>query len=363
MIKRLLLIVLFLATPAWGATIPDRRISDAQGDVLKVNSDGSIPVTLTGISGLPTFGGATTTSGNLLIADGNAFNSVALSGDVTVDGAGVATIPTGQVLLSEINGIDSSAVTTTAGRILIGNGTSFTSIVTPLTFSQNSEVGLVMVGASGNAPDDLLTIRGTVNGTDAAHTNGQYFGRDSSGVWRYECVISGFSCNGWQFSDDATSSNDTLWQQNGDVAFTFSSNNAAEVRVGIGVTNPLAAVDVLGHIRATGWTATSGRMLVGNSNEFNSVALSGDATITSTGTMTIGSATVTTTSGNLLTSDGVKFNSVAVGSGMGTRVATGANAACSTTCGALSRCFYGLDLATGLLDCANTASDSCFCGP
>lgn len=361
--KKWIVLLLFLWTTTAHAQAPDRRISDNDGDVFVINTDGSMPVTLSGSGGIPTFGGGTTTAGNLLVADGNAFNSVALSGDVTVDAAGVATVPTGRVLLSEINGIDSAAATASNGNILIGDGTNFTSIRPPITFTQYSSSGFVGIGTTTvSTITDLLSLRGGANGSDAHATSGIYMGLDSGSRYRVDIVNLGGPNTYYDFANDATSDFDTRLTQ-GTETFAFSTANAAEVRVGIGTTST-AALQVTGHVRATAWTATAGNLLIANGTEFEGLALSGDLSLTSAGALTIGSSSVTATSGNLLVADGVKFNSVAVGaSGMGTRIVSGANTACSTTCGSLARCFHGLDLVGGLLACSDATADTCFCGP
>jgi hypothetical protein len=47
---------------------------------------------------------------------------------------------------------------------------------------------------------------------------------------------------------------------------------------------------------------------------------------------------------------------------LGWQVRTGANTACTTTCGAGKGCAFGYDITgTALVDCASAAADSCVC--
>ncbi len=103
--------------------------------------------TVTSLTDLSDVNSATDTSGNILVADGSGFESVSISGDVTIDATGAVTIQTGAVGTDEIatDGVDSDEIATdavgideisfigsstaTVGRILASDGTDFESVV------------------------------------------------------------------------------------------------------------------------------------------------------------------------------------------------------------------------------------------
>lgn len=356
-------------------------------DSLKFNSvamSGDVTLTAGGLATIPTgsvafsevagVGGTTATIGNILVADGLSFNTVAVSGDATINAAGLLTIPTGAVSLAEINGVDSAATTATSGNLLIGNGTNFTSVTTPFTFTQFSNQGNVGVG--NTAPDVKVTLGGAnpalgINNSTDSTTS--YFGT-ASGIFQFS--YNRRPADGTISNTGATASYVNVSGGNGAGRISFHTTNTnntnppeimrinGDGNVGIGSTLPNYKLEVIGTMRVSSWTATAGRLLVSNgSNNFDSVVLGGDATIDTTGALTIGGGAATTqTSGNILIGDGARFNSVSIGSLF--TIVAGANTACTTTCGGASKCVNGYASAVSGSDpvvCTDATADNCLC--
>src|SRR5437016_803124 len=80
------------------------------------------------LTGLSDVGSATITAGNLLIADGTKYQSVAMSGSCTLTSAGVisCTSSGGATQLTGLSDVGSS--TAGAGRLLINDGVKFQSV-------------------------------------------------------------------------------------------------------------------------------------------------------------------------------------------------------------------------------------------
>lgn len=420
MLRRILITTfLLIATSALAASqAPDRRISDNDGDVLIINTDGTVPVTcVSGCGGgdVEGFGGTTATNGNILVADGNAFNSVTMSGDATINAAGVVSVSTPGVGASNLDDLaDVTSSTATAGRILVSDGSAFGS--EPMWRMVNSEIihnttdGKICF-ADGNVAggkEDVCWDVGTDGQVSIEPLNGNAtILKSNFATWRTLDTASSSFGNGDDVKLSYTTTGNDNFQigidtgaasaagfvsimQKGDMALTNRSPSPTTDNPTLRIYSPneLQSLDyvqiyydpatsqgvidvgqgtvfIADHLQVGAWTATAGNILVGDgASNFQSVALSGDVAITSTGALTIGSASVTATSGNMLVADGVKFNSVPLGSGLGFRVVTGANTACSTTCGSLARCIAGSDAVTaGFLTCADAGADSCLCGP
>lgn len=143
-------------------------------------------LTSTQLDHLADINSTTVTSGKLLIADGNEFDSKALSGDVTVDGAGVTdvtfinsyTATSGNILIANGSAFDSTAMsgdvtitgggvtdisfinssTATSGNILVGNGVAFDSV----SYAQ-TRCGVFVLDGTDNKQMGSFTNATTIN--------------------------------------------------------------------------------------------------------------------------------------------------------------------------------------------------------
>lgn len=308
----LILFILLVATPAFSQA-PDRRISDSDGDVLIINSDGSVPVSISGsvgasqLSELSDVGSSTATSGNLFVSDGAKWNSVSyLTKSLGISTAGA---PPRLLSLSVLANTNSSTTLAVGANDPTGanGGTAQIELVADRGDDAGDHAAISMPNdgpltlAAGRT--SILTKNQLVLATDGVNVGVN----DNTPDAVFEVVISGSVAPFMVSSSEGA---------NGDWVFVNPNG-----KVGIGTTNPTKVLDVVGDFAATGWTATSGRMLVADGLTFNSAKISD------------------------------QFSVVA-----------GANAVCSTTCGTKG-CLAGLDAGgtPTFLACNNAAADSCLC--
>jgi len=100
------------------------------------------------LTGLSDVGSATVTGGRLLVADGTDFESVAISGDITITSAGVTTIQDSSVQFDDTDFINTA--TATAGRLLVADGTDWESVDVLNIDITNSRVGVGTITPSGH---------------------------------------------------------------------------------------------------------------------------------------------------------------------------------------------------------------------
>lgn len=363
---RYVLLFLLLTIPAF-ADAPDRRISDADGHTLILNSDGSIPVTcVSGCSGsgAQNIGGTTATVGRLLVGDGLNFNSSAVWNmqngefiDNAIDGRICwSTNNAGGVGLPEDVCWDMG----TDGKVSLQGGALGDATVFNPNFA-TTRIGDEDQLSFGNADDVRFIFETTGN-------DNMQIGLVSSGSGAGSGYISLMERDDLGVANRSPNSNATtpkfrVYSTNENQPFDYiqlyynTATSQGVLEVGQGT------LSIPGHLQVGAWTATSGNLLIGDgASNFQSVALSGDAVITSQGVISLGSG-LTATSGNLLMADGVKFNSVSIG-GLNLRAASGANTACTTTCGSAGAAGIGLDAGTtAFVDKTSALADSCLCLP
>ena len=96
------------------------------------------------------------TSGQILVGNGTTITSVALSGDVTMDSAGAMTvgIAEGNILVGNSDGEAAALDASTSGQILVGNGTTLTSVAVSGDVTMDATGAFTI--ASGAVEDAML---------------------------------------------------------------------------------------------------------------------------------------------------------------------------------------------------------------
>ncbi len=295
------------------------------------------------------------TSGHLLIADGDSWESVALGGDAGLTSAGTLTInPNAVALTTDTTGnyvatiadAGSSTITVTSGT---GEGSAVTldvigvtctdclgvdqikdvyilnsgdELTGALTFRSQNEARFADSDSSNyvgfKAPSAITTDRiWTLPSADG--TSGQLLATNGSGVlsWTSESGVAADSLDFDDFEDaldldaattitnalsgnfviNLSSTGDFIIQDNGTAFATFSDAGAVTFANDLTVTGD---VTISGDDLFLA-TNTSGAILVADGTNFNPVALSSDATVSSTGALTIAANAValsTDTTGN-----------------------------------------------------------------
>ena len=306
---------------------------------------------------------ATNTDAYMLIADGSSYNPVAISGDVTITNAGVVTIGADKVTAPKISFIDDSlAVTDThimiadgtdynnkalSGDVTMANTGAVTiadNAVTLAKQADGTQGGIIYYGASG-APTQLAAgTSGYVLSTAGAGANPSWVSQDTVGgsikVEELEDVAGtpandqylkySSSASEWQMvnvvgDDKLTTKGDLLVYNTvdsetrlpvGTDGYVLTANNSATngvdwqaVSVADGAITNAKMADMAANTIKVRNANSSGvpsdvalattEILIGDGTGFTAAALSGDATMTNAGVVTVatvnGSAVVAKT--------------------------------------------------------------------
>jgi len=114
-----------IGTPATGLMVyntTDNAFNFYNGTVWTAIGGGGA-TTLAGLTDVNT---ATPTAGNFLVGDGVDFESIAMSGDVLMTGAGVVSIQANAVQVADVDFINTA--TATAGNVLVADGVDYESV-------------------------------------------------------------------------------------------------------------------------------------------------------------------------------------------------------------------------------------------
>ena len=306
---------------------------------------------------------ATNTDAYMLIADGSSYNPVAISGDVTITNAGLVTIGADKVTAPKISFIDDSlAVTDThimiadgtdynnkalSGDVTMANTGAVTiadNAVTLAKQADGTQGGIIYYGASG-APTQLAAgTSGYVLSTAGAGANPSWVSQDTVGgsikVEELEDVAGtpandqylkySSSASEWQMvnvvgDDKLTTKGDLLVYNTvdsetrlpvGTDGYVLTANNSATngvdwqaVSVADGAITNAKMADMAANTIKVRNANSSGvpsdvalattEILIGDGTGFTAAALSGDATMTNAGVVTVatvnGSAVVAKT--------------------------------------------------------------------
>lgn len=223
-------------------------------------------------------------SGKVLIGDAtNVAVEQTLSGDVTVNAAGVATIAAGSIVNADINAAAAIALSKLAavsdGNLIIGSGAN---VATSVAMSGDATIandGTLTIGSKKVDADNLTVAEGSI-----------FLGGADSVVAALDCsgdgqivVGNGTTLTSVAVSGDATLANDGTLTV-GAKAIDATKLTVAEGSLFLGGADAVvAALDA----------KTDGYIIVGNGTTAASVAVSGDATLANTGAVTIANNAVT----------------------------------------------------------------------
>ena len=229
---------------------------------------------------------ATATAGRLLIGDGIFFNSVAMTGDATINSLGSLQLGTDTVGTNEIDFINSGTVT--AGNLLVASGNDFHSVA----MSGDATIGATgaVVVANNSHTHTASNISDQNAGTDiTADLEEETHASEHQDTGADEVAVTGGMINSdlGDITCDGTATGcniDTGVVSTGEIA--TDGVGAAEIAAdAVGISE----IDFINSA-----TATSGRLLIADGAQFNSVAMAGDATLNSLGALQLGGAVVTT---------------------------------------------------------------------
>lgn len=318
---------------------------------LTVDADGRvINAFSTGLTGLNDVGSSTVGAGRLLINDGTKFQSLTVTGDVTITSAGVTSVGADKIGSSQLssttvtagtygaNGLtidsdgriinafalgltglnDVGSSTVGAGRLLINDGTKYQSVVLSGSCTVTSAGVITCTGGSGAT--FLTGLADVGSATIAAGTlliadGTKYQSKSTSG----DVTIN--SAGATAIGSDKVgatqlSSTSVTAGTYGATGMTVDADGRIQNAFAIGLTG-------LNDVGSA--TVTAGNILIQDGTKFQSKALSQHCFVTSsgqvncnaggwakslTGLSDVGTATIT--AGNLLVADGTNFKSVAV---------------------------------------------------
>ncbi len=234
------------------------------------------------LTGLSDVGSSTLTAGRLLIADGSDFDSIAMSGDVTIDSAGVTAIQTGVVGADELAATSVAAGDYTGATVSVDADGRVTYAATGL-LTGFSDVGSNTQGAGRILISDGVDFQSAAMSGDLTV--------DADGVVSVQSGVIG--------SDELAATSVSAGDYTG---ATISVD--ADGRVTYAQTGLLTGFSDVGSN-----TQGAGRLLISDGTDFQSIAVSGEATIDGSGVVKLGNRTGSfTQSGGDVTFSGTVFH-------------------------------------------------------
>ena len=253
-------------------------MSATNGQVLQYNGSIWAPATIGGgvttLDGLTDVTVGTTSGGQLLVNDGaGQFKNASMSGDATLDNAAVITIANNAVTNAKIASVGLGKLLqggATTGQTLKWDGAAWSPAASDLSTTLNS--GLIYVGNASN-----VATASAMSG-DGALSNTGVLTISSNAIGSSEIT-------------DATITGADLAVGSVDLATTDVTGTLPLTLGGTGATTAAAARTNLG---ALSTALTSANIFVGSAgNVATGVALSGDATLTNAGVLTVSSGAIT----------------------------------------------------------------------
>jgi hypothetical protein len=253
--------------------------SPISGTGTVTNVTGTAPITVVNNSTTPAISisqASGSTNGFLASADWNTFNNkVSLGGDLS----GTSAAP----LVSRIQGVSVSATAPTSSQVLQYNGTTWIPTTLPGASFGNltsTTTGLTITGGTGA----VAGSGATVNIQNATTSQPGLLTSADWNTFNNKVNLAG--------DFGGTSASPTVAKLGGQ-AYTFPASNAVSGVLTNGGTGTLTWAPVSGFLTST---LPSANIFVGNAtNVATATPMSGDATISNTGVLTIGTGKVTST--------------------------------------------------------------------
>ena len=253
-------------------------------------------------------------AGHLLIYDGtNSWDNKAVSGDISIGSDGVAAIGSGVIVNADISGsaaiADSKLATISTGNKVSGSAVQLAS-TSALEDSTGLRVKSALAGTGLSLASQVLSV-------DASQTQITAVGTIATGTWQATDIgvpyggtgASTFTANGILLGNGtsaiaasaAMTTNGTLLigGTGGPEVATLTAGANVTITNGDGTITiassggggGASAFTDLSDVGST--TATSGRLMVADGDSWESVAVSGDATLAASGALTIADDSVT----------------------------------------------------------------------
>lgn len=292
-----------------GGTISNLGIGST-GQVLQVS--GGLPTWLPAAAvALPT-----TTNAQILVNDGTSLTGTTLTGDVTIDNTGATTV-------TSIQGETVAATTPTANQVLQYNAGQWTP--TSLASATTPGLGAVLTQDNDAGATTITNLPAPTAGTDAAT-------KDYIDNLAATNNITGSFAAGFMIANDVIESGNIvsgtidpsdIQSPGNDFVLTTAADGTV---TWIAKSSLSGTTDLSGLSDANIVTPVNGNLLIYDGttdNQFENVALSGDAAIASNGTLTIADGAISGGTGGKLTDGSVTTDDISNGTITGTDIANG----------------------------------------
>lgn len=394
----ILLLTLLLATNCY-AVAPDIRISDDEGHVMSLNSDGSLKATTSGWTGGNVVNCAATDATTL-----QACITAASAGGKIVLPAGTITVNSEILLNKPITlesasryGTNINSTSAAAFNIFHITSSSVHFVNTRITHSTNLTSGTKLIGVfidgpnsvtpGGTAGDIIIDVSFenssvTLTGNDAKQRTGVYIvdasvGFNNSGISltnaaNGEVIALQYQGSSTQEANTTLTLFNSIFSTNGTGATGTTANIGMYINNNNSPSNLVVSCYMGQFLSYPSSSSTlDDAIYIGNTTSNNKITAAFDKTLIQGADYDINIATgnaVVSFYNTILTNNTTNGTTI---SNVGTvrtsklnvnfTTAAGADTACNTTCGT-ANCVAGYDITTtALVNCANAAADSCIC--
>lgn len=262
------------------------------------NTNAGFLDTSTGISSLADVGSTSYGVGSLLVADGDSYEEVVMSGDATINASGVLTIDDSTITITESQISDLAHTTDTNANTICtgtttyldgeGNCDDISSVYESATSNDIDPDRLAGDTTDDNLIDDAI-IASTIARDSELHDAATV--SDTSEI---DLTITGQQISGVLVAGSIDETKlDTSTNASLDLAdsATQPGDGLSTLTNDAGYLNTSTVISALADVGATDYTA--GQFLVADGNSFEQVAMSGDATLSASGVLTVANNSIT----------------------------------------------------------------------